>query len=50
MARELHDSVSQALYGIALGARTAREQLERDPAKAAEPIDYVLVAGGGRNG
>ena len=24
LARELHDSVSQALYGIALGARTAR--------------------------
>lgn len=42
LARELHDSVSQALYGIALGARTARTQLERDPAKAAEPLDYVL--------
>ena len=24
LARELHDSVSQALYGIALGARTAQ--------------------------
>jgi len=42
LARELHDSVSQALYGIALGARTARTQLERDPAKVAEPLDYVL--------
>ena len=42
LARELHDSVSQALYGIALGARTARTLLDRDPAKAAEPIDYVL--------
>lgn len=42
LARELHDSVSQALYGIALGARTARTQLDRDPAKAAEPLDYVL--------
>src|SRR5581483_1884348 len=42
LARELHDSVSQALYGIALGARTARAQLDRDPAKAAEPLDYVL--------
>jgi signal transduction histidine kinase len=42
LARELHDSVSQALYGIALGARTARTQLDRDPAKAAEPMDYVL--------
>lgn len=42
LARELHDSVSQALYGIALGARTARTLLDRDPAAAAEPVDYVL--------
>jgi signal transduction histidine kinase len=42
LARELHDSVSQALYGIALGARTARTQLDRDAAAAVEPIDYVL--------
>jgi signal transduction histidine kinase len=42
LARELHDSVSQALYGIALGARTARTQLDRDPARAKEPVDYVL--------
>jgi signal transduction histidine kinase len=42
LARELHDSVSQALYGIALGARTARTLLDRDPAKAVEPVEYVL--------
>ncbi len=42
LARELHDSVSQALYGIALGARTARTLLDRDPARLAEPLDYVL--------
>ncbi len=42
LARELHDSVSQALYGIALGARTARTLLDRDPPKAIEPVDYVL--------
>jgi signal transduction histidine kinase len=42
LARELHDSVSQALFGIALGARTAKAQLERDPEKANEPLDYVL--------
>jgi PAS domain S-box-containing protein len=41
LARELHDSVSQALYGIGLGARTAREWLERDPPRAAAPLDYV---------
>ena len=42
LARELHDSVSQALYGIGLGARTARALLDRDPAKVAEPLDYVM--------
>jgi PAS domain S-box-containing protein len=42
LARELHDSVSQALYGIALGARTARTQLDREPEKAVEPVEYVL--------
>ena len=42
LARELHDSVSQALYGIALGARTARTLLDRDPPAAIEPVEYVL--------
>jgi signal transduction histidine kinase len=42
LARELHDSVSQALYGLALGTRTARTLLDRDPAQAAEPLDYCL--------
>lgn len=43
LARELHDSVSQALYGIALGARTARRRLGDDaPNTVAEPLDYVL--------
>jgi PAS domain S-box-containing protein len=42
LARELHDSVSQALFGIGLGARTAREQLEQNPAAARAPLDYVL--------
>jgi signal transduction histidine kinase len=41
LARELHDSVSQALYGIALGTRTARILLERDPSRLAEPLEYV---------
>jgi signal transduction histidine kinase len=41
IARELHDSVSQALYAIALGARTARTLLDRDPAAAGEPVDYL---------
>jgi signal transduction histidine kinase len=42
LARELHDSVSQSLYSIGLGARTARELLRRDPGLAGQPIDYVL--------
>ena len=43
LARELHDSVSQALYGIALGTRTARELIDSAPSRAAEPLDYVLT-------
>jgi PAS domain S-box-containing protein len=43
LARELHDSVSQALYGITLGTHTARTLLQRDPSKVAEPLDYVLT-------
>lgn len=43
LARELHDSVSQALFGVALGARTAREMATTDPAGIIEPLDYVLA-------
>jgi signal transduction histidine kinase len=42
LARELHDSVSQALYGIALGARTALAMAEQDPQRVREPLDYIL--------
>ncbi len=42
LARELHDSVSQSLYGIQMGAKMARERLGQDPARVAQPIDYVL--------
>jgi PAS domain S-box-containing protein len=42
LARELHDSVSQALYGIALGAKTARTLLDQDPERATDPLEYVL--------
>jgi signal transduction histidine kinase len=44
LARELHDSVSQALYGISLGAHTAREALESsDPEQAMASIEYVIA-------
>ncbi|MCU0502089.1 MAG: PAS domain S-box protein [Anaerolineae bacterium] len=42
LARELHDSVSQALYGMVLGARTAHTLIERSPAEAQEPLKYVI--------
>jgi signal transduction histidine kinase len=42
LAHELHDSVSQALFGISLGAHTALSLLERDAPKAADAVDYVL--------
>jgi len=43
IARELHDSVSQALYGIGLGARTARRRLgDNAPPDVIEPVDYIV--------
>lgn len=42
LARELHDSVSQSLFGIVLGTRTAREQIEQAPAAADQAISYSL--------
>ncbi|HJT56581.1 MAG TPA: PAS domain S-box protein [Ktedonobacteraceae bacterium] len=42
LARELHDSVSQALYGISLGVHTARLQLDHNSGELAESLDYVL--------
>lgn len=41
LARELHDSVSQALYGILLGAHTAQKQIDVAPEKAASALNYV---------
>jgi PAS domain S-box-containing protein len=48
LARELHDSVSQALYGISLGARTARQIASSESPRATDAIEYVLsLAEGG---
>jgi signal transduction histidine kinase len=41
LARELHDSVEQTLYGISLGAGTAGELLRHDPARARRPIAWI---------
>lgn len=43
LARELHDSVSQALYGIGLGAHTAQETLVCDPEQARASLAYVIA-------
>jgi signal transduction histidine kinase len=40
LARELHDSVSQALYSIVLGAHAARKQLH-NPVQAESALEYV---------
>jgi PAS domain S-box-containing protein len=42
LARELHDSVSQALYGISLGTHTAIALSKRDPEKLEDVLKYVL--------
>jgi signal transduction histidine kinase len=41
LARELHDSVSQALFGIFMGATTAREQ-SRQKLPVGDSMDYVI--------
>jgi signal transduction histidine kinase len=41
LARELHDSVSQVLYSIGLGAKTARATLQRNPSQISEALEYV---------
>lgn len=44
LARELHDSVSQALYGMSLGAHTVKESLEsNDREQALASIEYVIA-------
>ena len=42
LARELHDSVSQALYGISLGAHTAISLFDTDREKVLEALNYVI--------
>ncbi len=42
LARNLHDSVSQAIYGIVLGVRTAKTQLARNPEQAPAALDFVM--------
>lgn len=41
LARELHDSVSQAIFSISLQARTAQTLLQRDPTRVEEPLRHI---------
>lgn len=42
LARELHDSVSQALYGMVLTTRTSLELIDRNPVMARDSMRYTL--------
>jgi PAS domain S-box-containing protein len=42
LARDLHDSVAQALYSISLGAHTALALLDSDRSGAVEALNYVI--------
>jgi len=42
LARELHDSVSQQLYGVTLGVQSAHHFMVSDPPYASESLDYAL--------
>jgi len=42
VARELHDSVLQTLYGIALGAESIRSLAPREPERVAQVAEYVV--------
>jgi len=46
LARELHDSVSQAIFSITLSSQSARLLLDREPARVPEQIDRLQVMTG----
>ncbi len=41
LARDLHDSVSQIIFGITLTSQSARLLLEREPARVPELLDRL---------
>ncbi|HEY6409893.1 MAG TPA: GAF domain-containing sensor histidine kinase [Ktedonobacteraceae bacterium] len=43
LARELHDSVSQELYGISLGAHAALEALETEPSQSIAALEHIIL-------
>jgi PAS domain S-box-containing protein len=42
LARELHDSISQTVYGIVLAVKTAQHVISADSDRAREPLDVAL--------
>lgn len=43
LARELHDSVTQIIFGLTLSAQAARILLERNPSRVAAELDHLQV-------
>ncbi len=43
LARELHDSVTQIIFGLTLSAQAARILIDRDPPRAALELDHLQV-------
>ncbi len=43
LARELHDSVTQIIFGLTLSAQAARILIDRNPARAAAELDHLQV-------
>ncbi len=41
LARELHDSVTQIIFGLTLSAQAARILIDRNPARAAAELDHL---------
>ena len=50
LARELHDNVTQRLFGVALAVESAGTLLERDAGAAAEELERVRELARGRDG
>jgi signal transduction histidine kinase len=46
LARELHDSVSQAIFSITLTSQAARLLLDREPARVPEQLDHLQAMTG----
>lgn len=43
LARELHDSVTQIIFGLTLSAQAARILIDRNPTRAAAELDHLQV-------